>query len=58
MCSLCHKHQGQGTGVQFIYVINTKVKVQVCSLYVTNTKVKVCSLYVINTKVKVEVCSL
>ena len=33
--------------MQFIYVINTKVKVQVCSLYVINTKVKVqvCSLY-------------
>ena len=33
--------------MQFIYVINTKVKVQECSLYVINTKVKeqVCSLY-------------
>ena len=33
--------------MQFIYVINTKVKEQVCSLYVINTKVKeqVCSLY-------------
>ena len=33
--------------MQFIYVINTKVKVQVCSLYIINTKVKeqVCSLY-------------
>ena len=33
--------------MQFIYVINTKVKERVCSLYVINTKVKeqVCSLY-------------
>ena len=33
--------------MQFIYVINTKVKEQVCSLYVINTKVKerVCSLF-------------
>ena len=33
--------------MQFTYVINTKVKEQVCSLYVINTKVKeqVCSLY-------------
>ena len=42
--------------MQFIYVINTKVKELVCS--VINTKVKVQFIYVINTKVKEQVCSL
>ena len=36
--------------MQFIYVINTKVKEQVC----IHTKF----IYVINTKVKEQVCSL